>query len=258
MLLPQSFTQPGRTALLTLTGPIEMGMSKAFETVASLPRRFRDSEELESRNRELANEVEELRSQVMALEAERERYEYDIMQLRRFDEVPGLKNDFVPMLTQIISKRYVRNMTGIADNTMKIGIGSNQGVKTGDLVIVEHAVVGIVATVSPFVSKVRLVTHKDFDISARTSKTRVEGHFEGNGFDRGVLTPLPERPRFVVGDAVLTSGLHDKHPPGLLLGTVESVSRATDGPEFHVTVKPAFRLDRLHRVVVVRRRDAAN
>ncbi|HUU42892.1 MAG TPA: rod shape-determining protein MreC [Planctomycetota bacterium] len=255
MILPARFTQPGRTVLLTITGPVEMTMSHAFDTVASLPRRFRDATELDRHNRDLVQEVDALRAEVARLEARRQRDLDAIRQLQKLGKVDTLRNDHAFYPAEVIGKRYVRNMTGVVDGTLKLGIGSTQGVRTDDLVVVEHAVVGVLATVSPWVSEVRLVTHPDFRVLAITSETRVECVLIGDGVDRCQFIDPPDRARFKVGDYVLTSGFDERHPPGLLLGTVEQVTRDPRTNRLVVTVKPAFRPDRLHQVVVVRRRD---
>ena len=258
MVLPASFTQPGRSALLSVTGPIEMGMSMVFEKLAALPRRFRDSAEVDRRNSELIHELEALRAEITRLKADQVKKDHTIYQLRKLGDNPKLETGYAFYPAQIVSKRYIRKMTGIADCKLKIGIGSNEGVQVDDLVCVESAVIGRVKTVSPYVSEVMLITHPDVCVAAVTSKIHVEGLLTGDGLGRCGFKPRPVRPRLTVGEFVLTSGHGDTHPPGLLLGTVEHVKPAKgDIGGVDVTVRPAFRPDLLHQVIVVRRRGAS-
>jgi len=255
MLLPASLTRPGRCVMLTITGPIELGLTAAFDALVEFPRRFRESGSLLRKNSDLTAENEELRSELAQRDIQRIRDAKLIEQLAQLRRVPGLANTYRFLPTQVIGKQYVRSVSGVNAGSFKLAVGSEAGVRRDDLAVVGWTVVGKVTTVSRYVSHVRLITSTEFRIPARTSKGGVTGLLKGDGVDRCTLTPFDVRVSFTTGDYVETSGFEEMHPPGLLLGTVESVTRETGGTGLHAVVKPAARFDRLSQVIVVRRRD---
>ena len=256
MLLPPAFTRPGRQVMLEVAGPVELALTKVFDTLAEIPARFRASGDLLQKNSDLTVEVETLRSELAHQDAEHIRELKRLAQRAQLSGVPGLKERYRFLPTDIISKHMVRGVSGVVARSFKLGIGGADGVQRDDLVVVGWTVVGKVTTVSRTVSEVKLLTHVDCRIHARTTRGGVEGVLKGDGATRCLLMDFKDaRATFAHADYVVTSGVRGLHPPGLLLGTIENADDTSVGGEPRVVVKPVARFDRLSQVFVVRRRD---
>ena len=254
MLLPSKCVQPARGALLAVAGPVEMSLSSCFDAVASLPYRLRGSDRLLDKCRSLSAENTELESKVTFYEAQILDRDKLIAQLRDLKSVvPGKGFELIP--AAIVGKDAIRTVSEGAQN-FTIGIGSAGDVRRDDLVVVGYAGVGKVESVTTYAAHVRSVTDADFRIAARTVPDGVESVLRGAPGGRCQLTYVDARSPVKVGDFVVTSGFENVHPPGLLLGTVEKVTRSRNSRLGDVLVKPATNFDRLSQVIVVRRKQA--
>jgi len=254
MTLPVRWTQPGRTVLLSGIAPIELGLSAAFDALAILPERLRDSSHLLDKNTALSARVIELETERDFLKTRCTEEENLIEQLTDLKRVlPDVGYQLLP--AQIVSKERVRTLSGLM-RSFTLGCGVSSGVRNDDLVVVGYAVVGKVTAVSPSASTVRVLTDPDFRIAARTIPSGVEALLVGYGENRCLLNYVESRAPVKTGDYVVTSGFEGLHPPELLLGTVENVAQTASGRLLYVEVKPAVNLDRVSQVIVVRRRPA--
>lgn len=133
---------------------------------------------------------------------------------------------------------------------LRINIGSNQGIKAGMPVIAKSALVGKVDKVYNSTADILLIT----DISSR-ALTEVESGEEGvlKGQIGGglVLEQLPGSAGIDVGDTVSTSGRDGTYPPGILVGSINSIVQ-TPGEVFDsAQVAPAISHRDLQVVLVV-------
>ncbi|KPL00186.1 MAG: hypothetical protein AMK75_05845 [Planctomycetes bacterium SM23_65] len=251
MFLPSHWTQPASNALLTLVGPIELGMNALFDGIAELPERWRISSRILRENSALTTELQGLKSEVGVLEARLKESQKLIAELRHLREVlPNPGYDLLPV--QIVTKRPVSASGAPSSHSFVIRCGTTDGVRPDDLVVARYAVLGRISAVSPWVSTVRLLTHPDVGIGARTAEG-VEGVLKGDGDPRCLLERVRARPPINVGDYVVTSGFQGKHPPGLLLGTVDDLTPTHNRRGLCIRVRPAVTLDQVSQVIVVRR-----
>jgi rod shape-determining protein MreC len=135
--------------------------------------------------------------------------------------------------------------------------GEKDGVRPADPVIVlqeaREAVLGQVAEVYQETARVTVLTDPSSALSASVPRTSEQGVVEGSGPSRLVLNYLLSDTDVRQGDEVVTAGLGEVFPQGLLIGTVESLE--APGPESFrkAFVKPAVRSGRMSEVVVLRR-----
>lgn len=251
LLLPSGVVQPGRNAVLAVTGPVELGMNRVLDAIVGLPGRLRNSSRILEQNSALSTRVVELTSDVDFLKTRLIENQKLIAQLRDLNEVlPKSGYDRIP--AYIVNKHPIPVSGRGSSHTFVIGVGTREGVRQDDLVVTGCTVVGKIWAVSPLVSTVRLVTHPDFGIAARTAHG-VEGVLKGQGSHNCRLDYVGTRPAIQVGDYVLTSGFKGKHPPGLVLGTVEDVVDTYRASGVRIDVKPGAVFRQVSQVIVVRR-----
>lgn len=144
-----------------------------------------------------------------------------------------------------------RDVSGLG-NWLQINQGKNAGIETGMVVVVEAGVlVGRVEEVLPFSSRVKLLSNAESIINAVTLDTNAEGVVRGEHGLGVVYDMVQQSESLKNGDTVVTSGLGQVTPKGLLVGTLQDV-RLTDDKLFQrATISSPVRFDRLRYVFVM-------
>jgi rod shape-determining protein MreC len=138
-------------------------------------------------------------------------------------------------------------------STITIGRGSLAGVKVNMSVIVPQGVVGRVVSVSPESAQVMLLLDPSSGAGALDVRSRSAGVVLGRDPITGTLRfeLFGPKPDVVPGDAVVTSGLSEYFPKGLLIGQVVGVATSQGGLTETATVKPSVNFNQLETVMVV-------
>lgn len=130
-----------------------------------------------------------------------------------------------------------------------IGIGSQDGVKPGDIVTGFGGLVGRVETVTPRSSLVLLISDPKSRVGVIISRSRDMGFIRGNG-DRSVVMQFFEKlPDVEVGDAVVTSPASRLYPSGIPVGEVTDLNLDTS-PAPEVTIRLNVPMEELEWVLV--------
>jgi rod shape-determining protein MreC len=148
------------------------------------------------------------------------------------------------------------------NTTIRINLGSKDGIKPNMAVVSDKGLVGLTSRVDPFFSSVMPIT--DLDVNAPDTKAiaaTVLGK-ENNSFgmiesfdkDTGKLTmsKIAENDPLAKGDTVITSGLGNVFPKGIVIGTVDSRQVGDFGLTNTATITPAADFDHLTDVFVVK------
>jgi rod shape-determining protein MreC len=147
------------------------------------------------------------------------------------------------------------------DETIRINLGSKDGVKPDMAVVTDKGLVGLVTRVDPFYSSVMPLTKLDSNspdtkfISATVlGKTDSFGIIDN--YDpvnvRLTMTKIAQNDPLANGDTVVTSGEGNVFPRGLIIGTVESNQVGDFGLTRTATIIPSADFDHLTEVFVVK------
>lgn len=131
--------------------------------------------------------------------------------------------------------------------------GSRTGTAVDLGVEVPTGIVGTVVKVFPATAVVLLISDRLSAVPALVQRTREQGIVEGTFGGRARLKYLPPSSDIREGDVILTSGLTDVFPKGLIVGTVSRVQRAEGELYPDVEVIPSADLSRLEEVLVIER-----
>jgi len=134
--------------------------------------------------------------------------------------------------------------------------GDRAPVSIGDavLTIVDErvAVVGQISELLPNgTARALLLTDPFSSLSAHVVRTGEQGIVEGRGADRLLLNYLFSDSDVRAGDEIVTSGLGEVTPAGLLVGRVLAVQEATRGSFKRAVLVPAAKLNNLRDVVIL-------
>lgn len=117
-------------------------------------------------------------------------------------------------------------------DTLTLNIGTRHGASEKMAVITADGVIGRVSEIGPTWCRVRTLANDDMRISVTVQRTRDEGMYGGlvtlpDGSLGAKLYYLPDGADVRVGDVIVTSGLDEVFPKGLLIGTVVALDEGT-------------------------------
>lgn len=159
-----------------------------------------------------------------------------------------------------IPAQVVANSSNPYDKTIKINLGAHDGIKPKMAVTTVDGMVGLVSKVSEFTSTVMPITELDPTSSDRISISatvlgREEQTFGIVDYDKEnnvlQMTRIDEDAEVKEGDLIVTSGLGNVLPMGIIIGTVVSNEVGDFGLTHTAAIKPAAKFDHLTEVFVV-------
>jgi rod shape-determining protein MreC len=118
-------------------------------------------------------------------------------------------------------------------------------------VVHPRGVVGQITSVSSSSARVLLVSDHSSGVDVLIQGSRVRGVLEGAGEKVCELKFVTKENLVKVGDVVVTSGMDQVFPKGLIVGTVSEVSSQTGTLFQTIEVRPAVNFARVEEVVVV-------
>jgi rod shape-determining protein MreC len=129
-----------------------------------------------------------------------------------------------------ISAKVISNSINKRNNFLMLSKGTEQGIENHMGVIIGNRIVGQVVSVSKHFCWVMSVLNKDSKISGKFKKNNQLVNIEWNGssYRIGDVKEIPKHVVIQKGDTIITSGNSDIFPEGLLIGTIEEFTVATD------------------------------
>jgi rod shape-determining protein MreC len=173
-----------------------------------------------------------------------------------FTEEQKRLNQFTLVIAQVVAVSQ-----DPLNRAIKIDLGSKDGIKKEMAVVTVDGLVGLVDNVYPFYSTVMPITEldeksPDSRAIAATALGRDDsfGIVDSYNKQTGMLmmTKIPENDKLTRGDQIITSGLGNVFPYGLVIGTVQSKQVGDFGLTYVAQVKPAADIDKLTEVFVVK------
>jgi rod shape-determining protein MreC len=208
---------------LTIVSPIQNGANKALKPVRDLFGWFGDTLHAKSQRDELLKQVDKLRAQVVAEQAEKRSYG-ELLALYHLDQL-GV-GDYRPVTATVVDKS-----PNIWYSTVTIDKGESSGVRDNDPVVNGEGLVGKVAVAASDGAVVDLITDSSMGVSARIGTSNATGIVQPKVGDPNdlLLQYLPNNAPAVAGEDVVTSGTvappdDSLYPPGILIGQVTSVN----------------------------------
>jgi rod shape-determining protein MreC len=109
-------------------------------------------------------------------------------------------------------------------NQILVGKGSNDGVKTGAVVVGPGGLVGRVTYVSPNSSQILLVSDPNSQVGVVISRSRYTGMLKGQSQNTAILEFFERDPDAKVGDIVHTSQFSTLYPENVPVGRIRSIN----------------------------------
>lgn len=138
-------------------------------------------------------------------------------------------------------------------NTLIINRGARDGIKENSPVIIQDGIlIGKIARVEERTSIIRLINDNQSKFAATImNENRTLGLIEG-GYGISVqMSYIPQNETVNIGETIITSGLEESVPRGLLIGAIETVEKEAYQPFQKAIVKPLADLNRINLVSVI-------
>ena len=231
-----------RTVLSTVVYPIQTLASMPNDIGRWFSEYFQDRKQLQEKNAalEITNLLNHVRIQKMqALEREN-------MRLREL-----LGSSFRLQEHVLVAELLTIDLDPFSQQVL-IDKGRRSGVFEGQPVLDATGVMGQVTEVTPFSSRVVLLTDPGHGIPVQLNRNGLRAVATGRGLG-GILQLeyLPHNADVREGDLLVTSGLGGRFPAGYPVGTVISVEFPQGKAFANIKVKPAAKLDSSREVLLV-------
>ena len=198
-------------------------------------------------------ENERLIKEITALKIENRDSASYIEENKRLKNLLDMQESNLNMSTvaaSAVSKDYEKWYKGITINK-----GKNSGIKKGDPVITADGILGIVNEVGTNWARVTTIFDAESAVGARVARTGdisvVEGDMELSELGRCKIEYISGTSSIVSGDILVSSGVGELYPAGLMIGTVGEVKTDAMGKIEYATVEPSVDFENIYEVLVV-------
>lgn len=210
-------------------------VSDFFETIKEIKTLKRENEELKLKIQELLAENVNLR------------------ELRKENEVLrdalkiGLEKDFKLILVEIIGK-------DISQDSISINKGFKDGIsKDMPVITQEKVLVGRIGEIYKNFSKVFLISNQKISFDAKIIDKEILGVIKGKGNSKVFFEFIPKDKEIKEGDLVVTSGLSEIFPSGLIVGQISQVQKSDLEPFQTAKIQPHFNIEDLEKLFIIER-----
>lgn len=167
---------------------------------------------------------------------------------RRLEDLLSLKNS---LDYKVIAAKVIGRDPSNWSSSIILNKGFNSGIRRGFVCVNFLGLAGRVVEVDSNYCKVMLLNDSSLSVSAIDQRSRQEGLVCGSLGGSLLMKYLPKDCDVKAGDPVLTSGLTDVYPKGILIGTVTDISQEYSGMASFAVIKPAVNLSALEEVLVI-------
>ena len=229
-----------------IVAPLQSGMSVSVTWVQGQFSAIGRSQELLRENRALREEISMLQIENYRLQrAEDENY--------RLNSLLNMNQRYAQLPT--IGARIIGQNPNNVYNRFFIDRGTNDYVDRNMAVLGDGGLVGVVRQVHPNRAQFLSIIDADFSAAVMSERTEDIGTVRGDMrlMQQGLIRMdhISATAQIMPGDVIITSSHSSIFPPGVLVGTVQSIHSNPDGLTRHAIVTPAASTENLEVVQVV-------
>ena len=226
---------------MTFTLPLQKSMNFLIKEINSLSDYFITIKELKKEN-------EILKKKIKNLEFYKAGFDTCSKDRDRLLDIMGIK-EILPYPT-VYAKVVLYDFKNWF-KTIIIDKGENSGIKIGSPVINEFGLIGRVYKVNKNSSVVLLITDHRSSVGCMIFRSREIGILSGQDSDICKILFLNKNADVKIGDIVMTSGLSEKIPKGIIVGKVTKIDKLEKPLLLSIDVKPAVDFGKIEDVMVL-------
>lgn len=226
--------------------PMERGVNAVGDWVNERIEDVKESSQLRQKNKELQNEVDELRQQVASLQSDQS----ELDDLRKLYDLDQKYESYSK-----VGARIIATDSSNWYSTFTIDKGSKDGIQEDMNVIAGEGLVGIVYSVGKNYAKVRSIIDDTSYVSAMFSTTADNCLVNGDlkSIEDGYITVdhINKDARINEGDELVTSNVSSKFLPGITIGYVSDIEVDSNSLTKSGKVTPVVDFKHLEEVLVI-------
>jgi rod shape-determining protein MreC len=248
--------------LLRNSDPVRGASTFATQLLVPVQRVLADAGIAGNRFVQAISEIESLRADNATLRAENERLTLENVQLREAafaaQQAAKLSEIAKTLSFESVPATVIARDPSNILSTIVLGVGTDQGVKVGHVVLSQQGLVGRVSEVGTNYAKVVLITDPSHTLSALVEGSRATGIVRGQYGDALIMDWILQTEPVKAGDVVVTAGLalgeelRSLYPKGLVVGRVLQLQNAEAAAYQRAILAPAVDLRKLENVLVVK------
>ncbi len=227
--------------VLEAAAPVRIFFNASIDRVENAWTRYIHLVGLEEDNRILKKTVDGLQAELLL-------YKEGYLESQRLRKLLALQEEHQH---RFMAARVIGKEQGALSKTLWINKGSAHGLKPGMPVLVPLGLIGRVTDVSWHNSKVMLLIDESSNVDVLIQRTRVQGIVRGAGSRGCVVRYVSKIQDVKEGDVVVTSGLSNIFPKGLLVGKVNHIDRMDVGLFLQIQMVPYADFASLEEVLVL-------
>jgi len=199
-------------------------------------------------------ELQDKQESIEMLEAERDNLKEEVNDLKKELELQTVLSDRYSLTATVLN----RNMNYWYDE-ITIDKGSKNGIEKNMAVINSDGLVGYITNVSKNNSKVKLISNESsldkISVKVKTKDKYVYGLISGYDKTKNTFTVegISENTEIEKGAAVVTTGMGDIFPSGILIGTVDDFTKDNFDLTKMLEVKSSVDFGKINYVTVLKR-----
>lgn len=229
------------TVLMWVVSPVQNLITYTLDSANDVVDHYLLTAQVSEENEKLQQEIDKLIRQNNELREE----------LRQRDRVGDLMNyQKERQLESVVARVIGRDATQWA-RVVYINKGTQDGIRENLAVVTNMGVVGHVIQAGLNTSKVMLIVDGRSSVDTLFSYDRISGIVVGTGMEFCEMKFVPITAEVNVGDQIISSGLGGVYPKGLVVGTVISITKATQGLFQEITIAPSADFGRLEEVLIL-------
>ena len=215
LLLSTRLTQAKETPLLRglaleVVAPFLKGAVGSISSVSNVWKGYINLRNTYQENQQLKNQVADYRKTIIAYEE----------RIKEFDRLKTLKELQDSLVIPNVRAKIIGGAAMQWYSSRILDQGSDAGVAKDYAAINAEGVVGRIVQVSRKASVLQLITDFDSGVGVLLENSRAQGVLKGEGNRQAYVEYIGSNEKVVVGEKVLTSGLDQIYPKGLLVGYV--------------------------------------
>lgn len=174
-------------------------------------------------------------------------------QLKNALDIENTLSDF-----DIINATVIERNTAYWFNNITINKGKKDGIDVGMAVVIKEGIIGKIENVSYFTSTIKLITSNDKNnkISIRiNSKDKTYNNILTTDIDgQMVITGIDKDSTIEVGNTIVTSGLSEVFPSGIIIGKISKIENDEYGISKKAFVESQADINNIRFVSVLSRK----
>ena len=152
---------------------------------------------------------------------------------------------------KLIAARVIGRSADSWSSTLLVDKGGHNGIKEGMVVVNYSGLIGRVVEAQYATSKIMLLTDPNVCVSSMVQRSRQEGLVCGTLGSNLIMKYLTDDADIGIKDTIVTSGLNETYPKGIVIGTVVDIVKEFSGLSLYAIIKPAVNLSSIEEVLLI-------